>query len=92
MTLLLHRINLRLHTAPAPAPAPTPTANVRVIHASPDAPEVNVYAADAILAGLENVDYQVASPWITVDEGSYDIRVEQLFQAEMRCNCSYANL
>ena len=62
--------------APAPTPAPTPTANVRVVHASPDAPTVNVYAGADILAGLSNVDYQVSSPWISVDEGTYDIRVE----------------
>lgn len=61
---------------PAPAPAPTPTVNVRVVHASPDAPTVNVYAGSDILAGLSNVDYQVSSPWISVDEGDYDIRVE----------------
>jgi hypothetical protein len=59
-----------------PPPPPTPTADIRVIHAVADAPTVNVYAGDAILAGLENVDYQVASPWITVDEGTYPVRVE----------------
>ncbi len=52
------------------------TANVRVIHAVPDAPTVNVYASDAILAGLEKVDYQVSSPWISVDTGTYRVRVE----------------
>lgn len=43
-----------------PAPAPE-YANVRVIHASSDAPLVNITANDAILNGLEGVDYQVAS-------------------------------
>jgi hypothetical protein len=42
----------------------------------PDAPTVNIYAASAVLAGLENVDYQVSSPWITIDEGIYALRVE----------------
>jgi hypothetical protein len=55
---------------------PTPTSDLRIIHAVPDAPTVNVYAGSAVLAGLENVDYQVSSPWITVDEGTYAVRVE----------------
>ncbi|MFQ3235872.1 MAG: hypothetical protein ACI9C4_001435 [Paraglaciecola sp.] len=52
------------------------TSDLRIIHSVPDAPTVNVYAGGAILAGLENVDYQVSSPWITVDEGTYEVRVE----------------
>ncbi|MFT4940708.1 MAG: hypothetical protein ACI88A_003766 [Paraglaciecola sp.] len=59
----------------APPPA-TLSANLRIVHAVADAPTVNVYASDAILAGLENVDYQVASSWVTVDEGNYAVRVE----------------
>jgi hypothetical protein len=55
---------------------PTLTADLRIIHAVPDAPTVNVFAGAAVLAGLENVDYQVSSPWITVDEGTYGVRVE----------------
>ena len=55
---------------------PTPTSDLRIIHAVPDAPTVNVFAGAAVLAGLENVDYQVSSPWITVDEGTYAVRVE----------------
>jgi hypothetical protein len=55
---------------------PTLTADLRIIHAVPDAPTVNVFAGAALLAGLENVDYQVSSPWITVDEGTYGVRVE----------------
>ena len=55
---------------------PTLTADLRIIHAVPDAPTVNVFAGAAVLAGLENVDYQVSSPWITVDEGTYAVRVE----------------
>ena len=55
---------------------PTPTSDLRIIHGVPDAPTVNVYAGAALLAGLENVDYQVSSPWFTVDEGTYAVRVE----------------
>ncbi|WP_102798485.1 DUF4397 domain-containing protein [Bowmanella denitrificans] len=69
---------------PAPVPTPTPEqpapepadAIVRITHAVADAPGVNILAGNSILAGLENVDYQVSSPWITVDEGSYDIQVD----------------
>ncbi|GGD54642.1 CHRD domain-containing protein [Lacimicrobium alkaliphilum] len=64
---------------PEPAPAPPPAAAdtfVRVTHAVEDAPGVNVLAEDEILAGLENVDYQVSSPWITLEEGSYSVQVD----------------
>ena len=45
-----------------PTPEPDPTfANVRVIHASSDAPLVTITANDAVLNDLENVDYQTAS-------------------------------
>lgn len=60
---------------PTPAP-PVLETTLRIIHASPDAPVVNVYANDAVLAGLENVDYQVGSADIVVDEGDYAVRVE----------------
>jgi hypothetical protein len=59
-----------------PEPPEIQTADLRIIHAVPDAPTVNVYAGSDILAGLENVDYQVSSSWITVDEGTYPVRVE----------------
>jgi len=55
---------------------PTLTSELRIIHGVPDAPTVNIYAGAAVLAGLENVDYQVSSGWITVDEGTYAVRVE----------------
>ncbi|MDC0603584.1 DUF4397 domain-containing protein [Aliiglaciecola sp.] len=60
-------------------PVPIPevlVSTLRIIHTSPDAPVVNVYANDAILAGLENVDYQVGSADIVIDEGDYAVRVE----------------
>lgn len=56
-----------------PAPA---SAFVRVTHASPDAPAVNVLANGDVLGGLENVDYQVASGWIEVPAGDYDVQVD----------------
>ncbi len=50
-------------------------ANVRVIHASSDAPTVDITANDEILNGLEGVDYQMASTKFEVQAGSYDIGV-----------------
>ncbi|GGO70859.1 DUF4397 domain-containing protein [Bowmanella pacifica] len=66
--------------APTPTPEPEPPAPastyVRVTHAVSDAPKVNILANGSILAELENVDYQVSSPWIALDEGSYSIQVD----------------
>lgn len=61
---------------PDPAPPADPEfANVRVIHASSDAPTVNITANDAILNELEMVDYQMSSGRFEVETGSYDIGV-----------------
>lgn len=56
--------------------------NVRVFHAASDAPMVNVTANDAILNGLENVDYQVASSRFEVETGTYDIGVIGILPGE----------
>ncbi|MEW9797012.1 CHRD domain-containing protein [Alteromonas sp. CYL-A6] len=58
-----------------PLPQVPEYANVRVIHASSDAPTVNITANDAILNGLEMVDYQVSSGRFEVETGTYDIGV-----------------
>ncbi|MCL5042184.1 MAG: DUF4397 domain-containing protein [Gammaproteobacteria bacterium] len=50
-------------------------AKVRVIHASPDAPAVDILVNDAIFAGLAGVPYFTASDYIDVPAGSYDIAV-----------------
>jgi hypothetical protein len=50
--------------------------NIQIIHAVYDAPTVNVFFDGALFGGLENVDYQGASPWIEVDSASYAVRVE----------------
>ena len=50
--------------------------NIQIIHAVYDAPTVNVFVDGALFGGLENVDYQGASPWIEVDSASYAVRVE----------------
>lgn len=47
---------------------------LRVLHASPDAPKVNVLVdGDAV---LEAVDYKTGSAFLELDAGSYDIAVE----------------
>lgn len=48
---------------------------VRVIHAAPDAPEVDVLANGAILGGLSEVPYFTASGYLTVPAGTYDLEV-----------------
>ncbi|MDF2179996.1 CHRD domain-containing protein [Aliiglaciecola sp. CAU 1673] len=66
-----------------PTPDPTPQTNVRITHAVADAPAVNILANGALLAGLENVDYQVSSGWLTIDEGSYSIQVDARLPGQM---------
>lgn len=68
----LSNIDVPLPEAPPPPPA---EAKLRITHASPDAPAVDILANDAVLAGLENVDYQVSSGWLTVEEGTYNVKV-----------------
>ncbi|MDC8832441.1 DUF4397 domain-containing protein [Alteromonas gilva] len=69
--------------APTVEPPPPPEfANVRVIHAASDAPLVNITANDAILNGLESVDYQVASSRFEVETGTYDIGVTAILPGE----------
>ncbi|WP_414830728.1 CHRD domain-containing protein [Alteromonas sp. H39] len=58
-----------------PPPQEPDFANVRVIHASSDAPTVDITANDDILNGLEGVDYQMASTKFEVQVGTYDIGV-----------------
>ncbi len=48
---------------------------VRIIHASPDAPNVDVLADGSILPGLENVPYFTASGYLTVPQGTYNLAV-----------------
>jgi hypothetical protein len=49
---------------------------LRVIHASPDAPRVNVRVNDNEV--LSAVDYKEGSGFIPVDQGSYDIAVDAI--------------
>jgi len=59
---------------PPPPPPPPPTAELRVLHASPDAPAVDVLIDGA--AALTDVDYKAGSPVQTVDAGDYDVQVD----------------
>ena len=53
--------------------APEPF-NIQVVHASPDAPAVNVLVDGNQVLG--NVDYKDGSGWISLDEGTYSIQVD----------------
>lgn len=60
-------------TVPAPA-APPATFKLQVLHASPDAPAVNVLVDGAQQLG--DVDYKQGSAALELDAGSYDIQVD----------------
>jgi len=58
---------------PPPLPAPGPTGKVQVVHASPDAPTVNV-----VIDGVETdtgVDYKQASVEYNLDVGTHTVEV-----------------
>ncbi len=60
----------------APVEPSVPSATVQVLHASPNAPAVNI-AVDGEEA-LTGIDYKDSSGWITVDEGSYSVEVQAI--------------
>ncbi|MCW8328792.1 DUF4397 domain-containing protein [Photobacterium sp. SDRW27] len=51
---------------------------IRVTHASSDAPLVAITLNDEVVKGLEEVDYQTASGFISLDSGTYDVGVQAL--------------
>ncbi len=60
-----------------PATPPTPgKASLRVVHASPDAPAVDIYAVGVATPLISNLAYGQASAYIEVDEGTYDLQVK----------------
>lgn len=62
--------------ASSPPPVPAATFNLQVLHASSDAPAVDVIVdGNTVLSG---VDYKSGSPQLTLDEGSYSIQVDGL--------------
>lgn len=48
---------------------------VRVVHASPDAPAVDVYAAGSAVPWIEDLEYTQTSAFLTVPSGTYDFEV-----------------
>lgn len=54
--------------------SPVATGQLRIVHASPNAPEVNVTANGTNL--VSELDYAESSGFLTVDAGEYDIVVE----------------
>ena len=50
------------------------TADIRVLHASPDAPAVNIVINGDV--AIEDLDYAESSGYATLDAGAYDIDVE----------------
>lgn len=51
------------------------TAHVRVLHASPDAPAVDVYLDDKIVDALTNVPFGVISDYLKVPAGAHNVKV-----------------
>ena len=61
---------------PAPPPAAADTFNVQVLHASPDAPAVDVLF-DGVLT-LQDVDYKIGSSQLEREVGTYSVEVQGL--------------
>ncbi|KPK56591.1 MAG: hypothetical protein AMS22_00785 [Thiotrichales bacterium SG8_50] len=61
---------------PPPVNLPAATTVVQILHASPDAPAVDV-AVDGEEV-LSDVDYKDASGWVTLDSGTYSIDVQAI--------------
>lgn len=66
--------------APPPPPPPPPPAGaqLQVVHASADAPSVNVLVNGAVPAGLAGVPFAVASPYLELDAGAIDAAVNAI--------------
>ena len=55
---------------------PITTANVRVVHASADAPTVDILIGGTAINSKLDVDYQSATAWFPIVSNTYDIAVE----------------
>lgn len=58
-----------------PAMAADHESRIRVLHASPDAPAVDVYLNDEIVDALTNVPFGVISDYLTVPAGDHNVKV-----------------
>lgn len=54
---------------------PAGESDVRIIHLSPDAPAVDIYLDPGAPAAIEGLEFPEGTPFVTVPEGSYDVRV-----------------
>jgi hypothetical protein len=59
-------------------PAPAPTAQLQVVHAAADAPDVNVLVNGTVPAGLAGVPFKAASPYLELDAGTIDAAVNAI--------------
>ena len=50
-------------------------ANVRVLHASPDAPAVDIYLDDAVCRALTNVPFGTISDYLPIPAGDHNVKV-----------------
>jgi hypothetical protein len=57
----------------SPSPSPSSNAQLRVVHASPDAPNVDVYLDGAKV--LTNVPYLASSGYLAVPAGAHNVKV-----------------
>jgi hypothetical protein len=62
-------------TVAAPAGAASGNALIRVIHGSPDAPAVDVFANGAKVAALSNLSFGHITDYVSVPAGTYSIKV-----------------
>jgi hypothetical protein len=60
---------------PPPEQPVTQNARLRVIHASPDAPAVDIYAAGQTTPLFTNVKYGDTTGYVTVPAGTYDVQI-----------------
>lgn len=65
---------------------------LRVTHASSDAPLVAITLNGKVVEGLEEVDYQVASGFLNLESGTYDVGVKALLPGGESVEVIGANL
>jgi hypothetical protein len=62
------------------SPPPVPGTTVQILHASPDAPAVNVFVDGA--EALSGVDFKQSSGWLDVDAGTYSVDVQGILPGD----------
>ncbi|WP_371195874.1 DUF4397 domain-containing protein [Glaciecola sp. SC05] len=60
---------------------PSLSASVRIVHASPDAPNVNVLSSGNSISGLSDLAYETATGLASIRTGQFDFEVEALLPA-----------